>query len=98
MFPDQYGRHSPYPTNAPARTTGKLRELTAQSWNLELVISGAALFAVLQLPDLLDQAFDYFRYDFSTGLGGLQKMLPMLAYSLIKAMCYVLFLAFLTNL
>ncbi|CAN5402345.1 hypothetical protein BH09BAC4_BH09BAC4_48630 [soil metagenome] len=34
----------------------KLRELTTQSWNLELVISGAALFAVLQLPDLLDAA------------------------------------------
>ncbi|MBC3784225.1 hypothetical protein [Spirosoma utsteinense] len=75
----------------------KLRELTAQSWNLELVISGAALFAVLQLPDLLDQAFDYFRYNFMTSMAGAQGMLPLLAYSLMKAMCYVLFLAFLTN-
>lgn len=76
----------------------KLRELTAQSWNLELVISGAALFAVLQLPDLLDQAFDYFQYNVaSVKAGGVQGSLPLLAYSLMKAMCYVLFLAFLTN-
>ena len=75
----------------------KLRELTAQSWNLELVISGAALFAILQLPDLLDQIFDYFRYNFLTRTGGLQGMLPSLAYSMMKATCYVLFLAFLTN-
>lgn len=88
---------APSQSTLPPDQQEKLRELTAQSWNLELVISGAALFAVLQLPDLLDQAFDYFQYNFSTGQGGLQQMLPMLAYSLMKAMCYVLFLAFLTN-
>jgi hypothetical protein len=75
----------------------KLRELTAQSWNLELVISGAALFAVLQLPDLLDQAFDYFQYNVATAKSGVQGSLPLLAYSVMNAMCYVLFLAFLTN-
>lgn len=75
----------------------KLRELTAQSWNLELVISGAALFAVLQLPDLLDLAFDYFRYNFMSHTNGLPGLLPSLAYSMMKATCYVLFMAFLTN-
>jgi len=75
----------------------KLRELTAQSWNLELVISGAALFAVLQLPDLLGQAFDYFQYNVTTTRAGVQGALPLLAYSMMNAMCYVLFLAFLTN-
>ena len=75
----------------------KLRELTAQSWNLELVISGAALFAVLQLPDLLDQVFDYLRYNFMSHTTGMQAMLPSLAYSMMKATGYVLFIAFLTN-
>ncbi|MCY7358063.1 MAG: hypothetical protein LH609_11510 [Rudanella sp.] len=87
---------SPQPTLPPDQQE-KLRELTAQSWNLELVISGAALFAVLQLPDLLDQGFDYFRYNFMTQMTGIQGLLPSLAYSMMKATCYVLFLAFLTN-
>ena len=75
----------------------KLRELTAQSWNLELVISGAALFAVLQLPDLLDQAFDYFRYNLMSQTEGMQGLLPTMAYMMMKATCYVLFAAFLAN-
>lgn len=75
----------------------KLRELTTQSWNLELVISGAALFAVLQLPDLLDAAFDYFRYNLLTQTAGMQGLFPSMAYSMMKAICYVLFIAFLTN-
>ena len=75
----------------------KLRELTTQSWNLELVISGAALFAVLQLPDLLDAAFDYFRYNLLTQTAGMQGLFPTMAYSMMKAICYVLFIAFLMN-
>ena len=75
----------------------KLRELTTQSWNLELVISGAALFATLQLPDLLDVAFDYIRYNLISQTVGMQGLLPTMAYSMMKATCYVLFLAFLAN-
>ncbi|WP_077922311.1 hypothetical protein [Spirosoma sp. 209] len=75
----------------------KLRELTTQSWNLELVISGAALFAILQLPDLLDQFFDYIRYNFMSQTAGFYTLFPSLAYSMMKVTCYVLFLAFLTN-
>ncbi|WP_080236871.1 hypothetical protein [Spirosoma rigui] len=75
----------------------KLRDLTTQSWNLELVISGAALFAVLQLPDLLDQVFDYLLYNFMSQAPGAQTLFPSLAYSMMKATCYVLFMAFLSN-
>lgn len=75
----------------------KLRELTTQSWNLELVISGAALFATLQLPDLLDVAFDHVRYNLMSQTVGMQGLLPTMAYSMMKATCYVLFLAFLAN-
>lgn len=75
----------------------KLRELTAQSWNLELVISGAALVAVLQLPELIDEGFDYLKYNLMTQTAGPAVLLPGLAYSIMKGMCYVLFVAFLTN-
>ena len=87
-------------TNLPvlqAEQQEKLRELTAQSWNLELAISGVAMFAILQLPDALDQVFDYLRFNLMSHTNGFQAMLPSLAYSIVKVMCYVLFAAFLTN-
>ncbi|MCE7043260.1 hypothetical protein [Dyadobacter sp. CY312] len=75
----------------------KLRDLTSQSWNLELVISGAALFAVLQLPDLLDVAFDYLRFNILSHTTGIIGVFPSLVFSMMKAICYILFAAFLTN-
>ncbi|MCC5612751.1 hypothetical protein LC612_40195 [Nostoc sp. CHAB 5834] len=75
----------------------KLRELTTQSWNLELAISGVAMFAILQLPDVLESVFSYLRYNYMTHTDGIAGMLPSLAYSLIRATCHILFAAFLAN-
>lgn len=75
----------------------KLRELTTQSWNLELAISGVAMFAMLQLPDLLDAGYTYLRFNLLDQTSGMASMLPTLAYSTIRASCYVLFVAFLAN-
>lgn len=75
----------------------KLSELTSQSWNLELVISGAALFAVLQLPEVLDNGFEYIRYNLIAKTTGVSGLFPQLALSTMKASCYVLFVAFLAN-
>ncbi|WP_255157711.1 hypothetical protein [Siphonobacter sp. BAB-5385] len=75
----------------------KLRELTTQSWNLELAISGVAMFAILQLPDLLESLFNYLRYNYMAHTSGPAATLPSLAYSMIRATCYVLFAAFLAN-
>jgi len=75
----------------------KLRELTAQSWNLELAISGVAMFAILQLPDLLDSAFASLRYNFLLNAKGLASLLPPLAYSMIRTALNILFVAFLVN-
>jgi len=75
----------------------KLRELTTQSWNLELAISGVAMFAILQLPDLLESAFSYLRYNYMAHTDGPTAMFPALVYSLIRATCHVLFAAFLAN-
>ncbi len=75
----------------------KLRELTTQSWNLELAISGVAMFAILQLPDLLDSAFASLRYNFLLNTKGFASLLPPLAYSMIRAALNILFVAFLIN-
>ena len=75
----------------------KLRELTTQSWNLELAISGVAMFAILQLPDLLESAFSYIRFNYMTQTNGVAALLPSMVYSLMRATCHVLFAAFLAN-
>ncbi len=87
----------PSPGSISSADKDKLRELTAQSWEMELAISGVAIFAVLQLPDLLDQGFDYLHYNLITQTEGLPGLLPMLAFNMTKSACYVLFLAFLVN-
>ncbi|MEZ0610387.1 hypothetical protein ACAW74_17865 [Fibrella sp. WM1] len=90
-------------TDVPTDTTltsdeqAKLRELTAQSWNLELAISGVAMYAILLLPDLIASAYSFILYNYQTHAEGLLAMLPTMAYSLLKVMCYVLFGAFLVN-
>ncbi|GAB3640889.1 hypothetical protein [Spirosoma arcticum] len=75
----------------------KLRELTNQSWNLELFISGAALFATLTLADGLDDALMYYRYNLMPDESGIHDIIPTQIVSLCKAACYVLFGAFLAN-
>lgn len=75
----------------------KLRELTTQSWNLELAISGVAMFAILQLPDLLESGFSYLQHNFLLNDEGVPRLLISLSYSMIRAIFYVLFAAFLAN-
>ncbi len=75
----------------------KLRELTNQSWNLELVISGAALFATLGLADGLDDALTYYRYNLMPDESSFHDLIPTQIVSLCKATCYILFGAFLVN-
>lgn len=74
-----------------------LRELTSQSWNLELVISGAALFATLSLASSLDDALAYYRYNLMPDQSIFHDILPVQIVSLCKATCYILFGAFLIN-
>ncbi|MBO0931774.1 hypothetical protein [Fibrella aquatilis] len=85
------------PTPLEPHEQDKLRELTAQSWNLELAISGVAMFAILQLPDLLDSAFSYLQHNFTLSTEGLANLLPPLAYSMIRTALNILFVAFLVN-
>lgn len=75
----------------------QLRELTSQSWNLELLISGAAIFATLSLPDLLDTALAYYRYNLMPDTDYMHDILPAQVLGLIKGVSYVLFIAFLAN-
>ncbi|MVM30368.1 hypothetical protein GO755_10015 [Spirosoma sp. HMF4905] len=75
----------------------KLHDLTSQSWNLELVISGAALFATLSLPELLDSALAYYRYNLMTDTDYIHDVGPTQVMGLLKGVSYSLFAAFLAH-
>ena len=74
-----------------------LHELTSQSWNLELLISGAALFATLTLPDLLDSGLVYYRYNLMSDTDYVHEIIPAQVSGLIKGVSYLLFGAFLIH-
>jgi hypothetical protein len=75
----------------------QLNDLTNQSWNLELLISGAALFATLNLPDLLDSALAYYRYNLMTDMDYVHDVVPAQVIGLVKGVSYFLFAAFLAH-
>ncbi len=63
----------------------RIRELTGQSWNLELVISGAALFATLSVASGLDDSLGYYRYNLMIDTDLIHNLLPVQIVSLCKA-------------
>ncbi|QMW04513.1 hypothetical protein [Spirosoma foliorum] len=85
------------PTPATKEAQDKLIELTNQSWNLELVISGAALFATLSLPEFLDSVLVYYRYNLMTDTDYIHDGVPSQVMGLIKGVSYSLFGAFLAH-
>ncbi|MFY7912868.1 MAG: hypothetical protein ACOVO2_25085 [Emticicia sp.] len=71
-----------------------LQELSNQSWNLELVVSGAAIFSTSFLPEFVDKVtFSYFEnYQFNTEISS--TIFPNLAFSFAKAASYLLIFSF----
>lgn len=67
---------------------------TTPTWEIEMLLSGAVVFALLQVPGSLDAAFDrlFLRLDGTLGVAAL------LVYSYAKAIVYALILTFITHL
>jgi hypothetical protein len=70
------------------------RDLYRHTWELELLISGAVVFALLQLPGAVDGWFAHARQEAGVGL----EQLTFLAYYVLKLILYTLIAAFLTHL
>lgn len=72
-----------------------LHELSSQSWNLELLVSGAAIFSTSFLPDLIEQGISYYFENYQTGNEIITNIvLPTLAFSFAKASAYLLIFTF----
>ncbi len=67
---------------------------TTPTWELEMLVSGAVLFGLLQLPPILSDALTRL----APRLGGRAFLLTFEAYMLVKAMLYALIAGFLLHL
>lgn len=78
----------------PHEKSNWIQELSNQSWNLEFVVSGAAIFSTSFLPELTDQAIaSYFEnYQLTNDLP--DQLFPILAYSFAKSSTYLLIITF----
>lgn len=71
-----------------------LDDVHRRTWELELLLSGAVVFALFRLPEKVDEA--YLRLD--AGLGGTLEMAAFLGWYYVKLILYTLIGAFLVHL
>lgn len=74
-----------------------LKSLAEKTWNLELLISGAATYFASFLPELTDKAFFYFLDNFTSAAATDRSKLPILAFSFLKVIAYLLPLTFVVH-
>ncbi|OJJ23242.1 hypothetical protein BKI52_02490 [marine bacterium AO1-C] len=71
-----------------------VKDVARQSWEPELLISGAAAYASLSLPDLFKSVFSTYRLDFMIGSSLLDLYFPALIYSVFASIGQILILTF----
>jgi hypothetical protein len=74
-----------------------LKSLAEKTWNLELLISGAATYFASYLPELTDKALFYFLDNFTSMAVTGRSKLPILAFSFLKVIAYLLPLTFVVH-
>ncbi|MBC7776092.1 MAG: hypothetical protein H7246_11715 [Phycisphaerae bacterium] len=74
-----------------------LRSLSETSWNLELVISGAAIFLASYLPDAVDAMLRYYLENLVMDENFPKIILPLLVYSFMKVVAWLLILTFVVH-
>ncbi|MBK9336504.1 MAG: hypothetical protein IPM98_07895 [Lewinellaceae bacterium] len=72
----------------------ELQQLAANSWNLELIISGAAVFLASYLPGVVNRAQHYFLNNLATSESPGKNALPLLAYTFGEIIAWLLVAAF----
>lgn len=83
--------------NTPHEKSSWIQELSNQSWNLELVVSGAAIFSTSFLPEIADKAIGSFYENYQISSDISSQVFPTLAYSFGKSSAYLLIFTFIIH-
>lgn len=82
------------PPKTPNNDHQWIKEVARQSWEPELLISGAAAYASLSLPGLFKEAFTAYRIDLMIGSGDIDLYFPTLIYAVFASIAQILIMAF----
>lgn len=74
-----------------------LKEISRQSWEPELLISGVAIYLTSNLPRLLAWAFEYYEYNFIPDYEGTEYTLTNLIYAVLNSSSIVLIATFILH-
>lgn len=72
----------------------ELQQLAANSWNLELIISGAAVFLASYLPGVVERGQHYFLNNLAMSDSPAKNALPLLAYTFAEFVAWLLIATF----
>lgn len=72
----------------------ELQALASNSWNLELIISGAAVFLATYLPGIVDHTRQYYLNNLALSDNPGKNALPLLAYSFGEMVAWLLIATF----
>lgn len=71
-----------------------LQRVAEQSWEPELLISGLAIYATIQIPEYVLDSYQYYRYNLQLDTGFIDELMPMLVVGVMLTALKVLSFAF----
>lgn len=71
-----------------------LQRVSEQSWEPELLISGLAIYATIQIPQYVMDFYQYYRYNLQLGTGFIDELMPLLVVGVMLTALKVLNFAF----
>jgi len=71
-----------------------LEDISQQSWNPELIISGFAIYATLSLPDLIHQIYNNYATNYQINDLAGNEIIPMLIAGILISICQLLSITF----
>lgn len=74
-----------------------LEEISEQSWNPELIISGFAIYATLSLPSIIQEIYNYYasHYQIDNNFGN--ELMPVIICAVLMAISQILSFAFIVH-
>lgn len=74
-----------------------ISELAGQSWNLEMLISGAAIFSTSFLPEFIEEMLESYFENYQSNNEFVSIYVPTLAYGFAKTIAYLLIVTFIVH-
>lgn len=74
-----------------------ITQISEQSWEPELLISGLAIYASLQMPDIFWKLYQHYQFNLQAGSEIFDELLPLLIYAVFTTVAYILTISFITH-